>query len=122
MAFPSSEQLESLHEPLEFGGEGFEIVRFVYERGSGDRANVEITWRNEKTRDQATYRFRSVIAKYMWPIASSSTVSVDNVQVRQWDSPRPFRIYQPEVDGYHAEMFYAGAIERVGPSSDPAAG
>lgn len=122
MAFPSSEQLQTLHEPLEFGGAGFEIVRFLYERGSGDRANVEITWRNDRTRDHVTYRFRSVIAKGLWPMSPNAVVGVDNIQIRQWETPRPLRVYQPEVDGWHSEMFYAGAIERVTASGGTAAG
>lgn len=113
MAFPSQEQLEPLHRPLEFGDEGFEIVRFVYERGDNDRASIEISWGNTRTRETVTYRFRSVIAEGLWPVFPRASIGVDNVQIRQWDTPRPLRVYQPEVDGVHSIMFYAGSVERV---------
>jgi hypothetical protein len=122
MAFPSDDELRSPHKPLEFGGDGFEIVRFVYERGGDDRAHVDITWAHQRTHETVTYRFRSVVPKGLWPLYTGASVEIDSVRLNHPHVPRPLHIYQPAVDGPWDSKFYAGSVERLPKAGGTAAG
>ena len=104
--FPNNSALRSIRE-LSLGEEGYSIARFLY---SDDEAGcaVEVTWRNNATRDHVTYRFRGVVPKELWPI-QFGTIDIDNAHLRQWDTPRPLQVTFGELD----VQFYASSVERL---------
>ena len=105
-SFPSNDDLRSIRE-LWLGGEGYKVSRFLYLDDDAGCA-VEITWRNDATRDQVTYRFRGVVPKELWPVRFG-TVDVNNARLRQWDTPRPLQVTFGELE----VQFYADSVERV---------
>jgi hypothetical protein len=68
--FPDNAALRSIRE-LSLGEAGYKVARFLY---CDDEAGcaVEVTWRNDATRDQVTYRFRGVVPKELWPVRFGS--------------------------------------------------
>ena len=83
------------------------MSRFLY---CDDEAGcvVEVTWRNDATRDQVTYRFRGVVPKDLWP-GCFGMIDVSNARLRQWDTPRPLQVTFGELE----VQFYADSVERV---------
>lgn len=106
-SFPSNDALHPVRE-LWLGGDGYKVSRFVY---SDDEAgcSVEVTWRNDATRDQVTYLFHGVVAENLWPVQGAGMVEIVSMWLRQWDTPRPLQVGFGELD----KQFYASSVERI---------